>query len=303
MSTVLAYNNLIVDSPLATDIFVNASDGNGFARDEQLGWRSPQLSKPATLTVQSDFSGQVAFDWFVEFNASGPDNFPVFGAVGVESLMPASLGWVISSVEFTALHQGETLEGAPPTKVVAGQIVARGGVFPSGAWWLRGADLPGDIVQVRVRVLLSGGFSPEPVTLHVGGFFVGTTFEPPKGLVSGWSSSPSDSGVMGKSNGGQGYPGNRVVRRIITGQYAPVPISLAYGDPANPAAMDFQRIMATVSTTGFAAWFPVTELSGVQSDHLIHRLGAYGHFTEMGPIRKLAGNRYQPDQWTFEELL
>jgi hypothetical protein len=167
-------------------------------------------------------------------------------------------------------------------------------------WFVLPTTVAG-VTSVRVTLRHTSGVND---TYTIGALWIGPLYKHPVGIDADWSMQVSDPGQMGLSKGAQGYPQLRQKTRIFSGLFGPVDLVSTYGDPATPNAVDIQALQYRLGTTAFCVLFPrVEDSAGAVSEHLIHRLGIYGAFRDIGSIRHLSDDNYSWGPVTFQELL
>lgn len=150
-----------------------------------------------------------------------------------------------------------------------------------------------------------GGADPgNQMEIFVGGVWVGPALVTDLGLEQGWTMSVTDIGDMALSNGGQGFPSIRIRSRALSASFAPVEFAVAFGNPTTPAVMDIQRMHSLVGVSRPCIFIVrCKDASGNPSNHVLSRLGIYGHFKQLGQVVDQGGDKFQWSQFEFEELL
>lgn len=175
--------------------------------------------------------------------------------------------------------------------------------FPAHLWHLLDEEVS-DAVQVYIVIEPTFGTGGGSLSLTAGGLWSSPIWCPPDGLDASWRMSPIDPGVMGRSAGNQGYPRRRQRYRAWEGRAVDVPIEWAYGDPNDASIIDIQQLLYRVGTTEPCVLFPRSRnAAGERSVHLMHRLGVYGHFQELGGIDHTGGDNYAWTGARFAELM
>jgi hypothetical protein len=141
---------------------------------------------------------------------------------------------------------------------------------------------------VRVEVIQLGG----DCSFTVGRLWAGPLWRPAFGIQTDWEMAILDSGEMGLSRGGQGYPRRRQRRRQLDVRLGHCTLDDAYGNAAN-TTLDLQQLGYRLGSTEPLIAFPRTRDSTDALDaHVIHRLGVYGHLVQPIRIRHSTGNYF-----------
>lgn len=154
-------------------------------------------------------------------------------------------------------------------------------------------------VLIRVQGKLIGGVRKR---FTLGRIWAGPLYRPPNGICNEWESTLIDPGEMGKSRGGQGYARTRQKYRRTRMSLSHITFEQCFGGPSY-TDMDLQQLGFRLGTTEPCLVFPRTTLTnGDEDTQAIHRIGIYGHLTELPNIRHVRGNNYDASL-TAEELL
>ena len=150
-----------------------------------------------------------------------------------------------------------------------------------------------------------GGADPgNQMQIFVGGVWAGPALVTDLGLEAGWTINMTDVGDMALSNGGQGFPTIRARSRALSASFAPVEFAVAFGDPTTLAVMDMQRMQSLVGVSRPCIFIVrCKDAAGNLSNHVLSRLGIYGHFKQLGQIVDQGGDQFKWSQFDFEELL
>lgn len=131
----------------------------------------------------------------------------------------------------------------------------------------------------------------------------GFSTENPFTLDEGWTERPVDLGEIGYSSDGQGFPRLRGKPREFSGSFSPAPFENSIVSTANPQIPTFQSIMAEIGTTSPVILFPRTRDAGNSPNTVIQNVMArYGHFSDIGQLADLGGNRFAWRNWTLRQL-
>lgn len=156
-------------------------------------------------------------------------------------------------------------------------------------------DAPAQARGVRVRTYRDAEHS-------IGRLWAGPLWIPPAGIEYDFESSIEDPGEMQLSRGLQGYPRHQQRRRRLEMTLSALPYEQAYGNAAN-TVIDLQQLGYRVGTTSPVIAFPRTlDEAGDIDEHVIHRLGIYGHLTAPIAIRHIDGNFYRSGMSVAELL-
>lgn len=154
-------------------------------------------------------------------------------------------------------------------------------------------------VLIRVQGKLISGVRKR---FTLGRIWAGPVYRPPNGICKEWESTLIDPGEVGKSRGGQGYPRYRQKYRRVRMDLSHITFEQCFGGPSY-TDMDLQQLGFRLGTTEPCLVFPrTTDATGAADTQAIHRIGIYGHLTELPNIRHRAGN-YFDASLTAEELL
>lgn len=139
-------------------------------------------------------------------------------------------------------------------------------------------------------------------TVSIGRLWAGPVYRPPNGICKEWESTLIDPGEVGKSRGGQGYPRYRQKYRRVRMDLSHITFEQGFGGPSY-TDMDLQQLGFRLGTTEPCLVFPrTTDATGAADTQAIHRIGIYGHLTELPNIRHRAGNHFDASLMA-EELL
>lgn len=153
-----------------------------------------------------------------------------------------------------------------------------------------------------VRLEFSHSITANAVNVSIGRLWAGPLYRPPNGICNEWESTLIDPGEMGKSRGGQGYARTRQKYRRTRMSLSHITFEQCFGGPSY-TDMDLQQLGFRLGTTEPCLVFPRTTLTnGDEDTQAIHRIGIYGHLTELPNIRHVRGNHYDASL-TAEELL
>lgn len=163
-------------------------------------------------------------------------------------------------------------------------------------------------LQVEIKLYYGLGAAGSKVRISVGGVWLGPTFETDFGLEANWSERIVESGEMARSAGQQGFPQARPPVREISGSWAPVPFSVAYGEGAFGNWREIPRSLLEVNgivrtTSPCVLMVRRNDASGSPSEHIQRVLTVYGHFTDVGSIQHIGGDQFTWGPFTFRELL
>ncbi len=261
---------------------------------------TPRLSEVATFVNFSEPEGESQFS--IGFQIRDDTDTAIDVAIGVVGLLSVIGVQNVSHVENlyvlirNAANENVFESGSTP------YLLSSTDGFNQHVWLLLPTEVIGSNVYVEIQTQ-GGGLVDH--TISVGGAWIGPLFTTDLGLEEGWGCEIKDLGEMGKSIGQQGYPQVKRRYRVITGEYAAFDRTTAYGDPLTPDVMDAQRLMFEIGTTGFCVFFPITknELGTAQDEHIVHRLGTYGHFDQFGKIDKQGADDYKWGPFVFKECM
>lgn len=179
--------------------------------------------------------------------------------------------------------------------------------FPRNVWGAPAAETNLHTVSLIVLHLGSTGAHMD---LQLGGFWVGPTFRPARGLKSTWALDPIPGAETGDpdavvSRGGQAFAAPAPIRRRFAGQWAPLSSAEAHGVGGSSAA-DWQSI--GVSTRGRpVVMIPRlrvgTDMTAPPDPHVMLRLGVYGLMQSGGGLASQVGLSYGTRSFTVDETL
>lgn len=289
-----------------------------------LGWRNLVFTTPGTfdLDVGTVTAGALTDLADLRLSKRVTMTGETAGAFGNSSLV---LHWYVAEADASALQLVGLLNyaiSAPGASSVVVQLSVLGvsgtgdveeqtltlwerpsADFPQHAWHLLDAPLA-DGYWVTVFVTATMGASGGAVSMVAGGLWAGPIWTMPQGMDGVWAGEVVDPGKMPTSEGRQGYPGRRQKYRAFGGRAVHVPINWAYGDPDDPLLLDIQQLQMRVGTTEPVALFPRTRnAAGSISTHLMHRLGMYSHFSQLGKTEHMGGDLFQWTDVRWEELM
>jgi hypothetical protein len=181
------------------------------------------------------------------------------------------------------------------------------GQFPRNVYGAPAAETSFHTVEL---IVLHLGTVGTRMDVSLGGFWVGQSFRPARGLANKWTLPNIPGAETGEpeatpSRGGQAYFSTPPVRRRFTGQWAALSVAEAHGGPG--VAVDWQAI--TVSTRGTPVIMVPrlrsgTDMSEPPDPQTMLRLGVYG-FMQAGGGALVAnpGQTYGCTTFTVDELL
>jgi hypothetical protein len=129
----------------------------------------------------------------------------------------------------------------------------------------------------------------EAIDLRAGAVWISELWMTGRGIQDDWSIYPVPRGSNPTSDDGQGYPERKHTLRAVDFTLARFTRAEAFG-AAGSAVFDVQRVQHTVDLTEFVVFWPRIAINGVLDPHLIHRLGVYGVFKELGKISHVSGS-------------
>lgn len=175
--------------------------------------------------------------------------------------------------------------------------------FPRHMWAFNTTLEQDGITSVRVWVEATFGSGGGTLTLTTGGLWIGPGWVPSDGIEAQWRMDVIDPGQMARSAGGQGFARQRQRYRQLSAKVVNMPVEWAYG-VAGGTNIDVQQLLYRIGTTTPVVVFARTnDAAGAQDVHTQHRLGIYGHFTELGSIEHVRGDRYEWTGFRVAELL
>lgn len=173
--------------------------------------------------------------------------------------------------------------------------------FPNHLWILLDQAERAHTVTISISAFFAAAGT---LTVTAGAMWAGPIWTAADGLEATWAEAVTDPGTMGISVGGQGYPRRRRRLRSFEGRAVHVSFANAFGDESDDSVLDIQQLLYRVGITEPVALFPrTTNAAGNISAHVMHRLGIYGHFAELGRIEHLGGDLYQWTGGRVEELM
>jgi hypothetical protein len=248
-----------------------------------------RLSKRATLTATRVDAGTVTCS--LDYDTADPVSVRLMGLLNATLSAPNA-----TLIEIVMTHDG----GGP---VATTPIwTAPSANFITHLWGLLDEEV--QATHVRISVTATFGSGGGTLTVTAGALWAGPVWAPPDGIEATWSMAIVDPGTLGRSVGGQGYPRRRQRYRSFEGRAIHVPFVWAFGDEDDATVLDIQQLLYRIGTTEPIALFPRTlDAAGVQSTHVIHRLGIYGHMVDPGRIEHLGGDLYQWAGVRVDELM
>ena len=281
---VLSPANLLADNTLLFSVKTDVDVLGGSVND----LTDPQLSSILTAAAADPVQHRVGFT--IDLLPPWTNQPMLFGLLGVSGAAASAVGTDAGTILF------ETYIGAAQ--------VSSESVFPfvfSDSGFLRSFwfFMPSGLGINRVDLVLS---SPDNLPWSIGGLYAGRALDIE--IAQGWSMSIIDPGSMGRSISHQGYPRPAQHRRDLSATFAPLSFAEAFGD-GTPGSVDLQSIIMGMGTTGIGAFFPQTAdpATGVPDKIRRHRMGTYGHFTQIPVIHELPGDLWEFGPFTWSELL
>lgn len=261
--------------------------------------KDPRLSTRVTISETRPDAGEASV--ILQFKkTTPPDEVPdlqvgLLGLLNYGVSAPGATSVTMTAVVYHA-EGATTIEGIDAWERPSED-------FPQHLWALLAADRD-DVYEVRIQVEAVFGSGGGTVSITAGAFWVGPTWAPPDGIEYSWRTSVVDPGTMGRSVGGQGYARRRQRYRSLEGRAIHVPFAWAFGDPDDATVLDIQQLMYRVGTTDPIVVFARTkDATGALSSDVQHRLGIYGHLSDVGGIEHLGGDLYQWGTFRVDELM
>lgn len=256
-----------------------------------------QLSDRVTITASAAAfaNASIVLHWFVaDARAS---KIQLIGLLNYALSAPAATSII---VELSVL-------GVSGTGDVVSQVVTQwerpSDDFPHHQWAvLEQAVVDGYWVTIEITAPM--GDAGGTLTFTGGGLWAGPLWWLPTGLATGWKGQVEDGGSMRLTKGRQGYASRATRGRVFVGRAVDVPFEYAYGSEDDPNVLDIQQLQFRIGTTEPVVIFPRTRnRAGNRSVHVMHRLGVYGHFRDLGWITEATANNYNWSEIVVGELM
>lgn len=258
---------------------------------------TPDLSNRVTITASAAaFSNaSIVLHWYVDESRAS-----MLQLIGL-------LNYALTAPGATAIGVELSVLGVSGTTDVVSQVVTQwerpSADFPLHLWSVLEQGVA-DGYWVTLEITAPMGVAGGTLTFTGGGLWAGPVWWLPNGLATGWRQLPEDSGQMKVSKGRQGYPSLGVIGRVFSGSAVDVAFEWAYGDETNPAILDIQQLQYRVGSSKPVVIFPRTRnRAGARSVHVMHRLGVYGHFRQLGAITEAGGDKYNWGEIVVAELM
>ena len=124
--------------------------------------------------------------------------------------------------------------------------------------------------------------------VDIGRLWLGSLWELPDGIDAKWEQTIQDDGSIIRSRGQQGFAETRQRYRVLDVNMGKIKEVDAFGDANDLTYPNLQDMYWQVGTTGDMIILPRTN-----SDHMIHKVGMYGHIDKSTPIKHQAGEYYR----------
>jgi hypothetical protein len=289
----LAWRNLVL---YETDATWQLDEGTVAAGSlSALG--TSQLSDRVTITASAGaFSNaSIVLHWFVDESRAS-----MIQLIGL-------LNYALSAPAATSIIVDLSVLGVSGAGDVVSQTLTQwerpSGDFPNHLWAILEAGVV-DGYWVTLEITAPMGAEGGTLTMAAGGLWAGPLWWLPHGIATGWKGQVEDAGTMRVSKGRQGYASRATRGRVFVGRAIDVDFEYAYGSEVDPTILDIQQLQFRVGTTEPVVIFPRTRnRAGNRSVHVMHRLGVYGHFRDLGWITEATGDKYHWSEIVVGELM
>lgn len=258
--------------------------------------RTMQLSERVTITNTSPGEGAATIQLHWAVDPGSAVGIQLIGLLNYTVSAPGatSVSWSIT----IAKAGGGALSDEPIT------VYERpSDDFPSHVWAILEEAIE-DGYDVIMSISASFDEGGGTLTFTSGGLWLSPLWWLPNGLATGWKETLEDSGLMRVSKGRQGYPSRGPRGRVFSGRAVGVPFEWAYGSDVDPTIVDVQQLQYRCGTCEPIVIFPRTRnRANARSVHVMHRLGVYGHFRELGWIEEATGDNYNWSEIVVAELM
>lgn len=259
--------------------------------------RDPRNSTRCTLQGTRATAGSVRIQ--LQFSAPDVDVGPQ-----IKAALVGLMNNTITAPGATSISVGAIVSGLEGTSTPSISLwTPPSADFPQHMWAFSPDPERTDITRVRIWVEATFGSGGGTLTLTTGGLWVGPALVPADGIDAAWRMEVVDSGTMARSAGGQGFARTRQRYRQLSGSIRNIGVEWAYG-VSGGTNVDLQQLLYRVGTTTPVVVFARTRNAAGDLDvHTQHRLGIYGHFTDVGSIAHEGGNVFSWTGFRVAELL